>query len=84
MTTMSVLFGGSWPSAGLRVDGPHPHGYTAGWVVEIVTRRLSPKGRPAVGPVLLKLGLTFSVLATVSPAAFWGARWAAHAAGFRR
>jgi hypothetical protein len=57
--------------------------YTAGWVVEIVTRRLSPKGRPAVGPILLKLGLTFSALVALFPAAFWGARWAAHAAGVR-
>jgi hypothetical protein len=53
--------------------------YTAGWVVEIVMRRLSPEKSLVIGPALLKLGLTFSVALVLLPAAWWGAVWASHA-----
>jgi len=45
--------------------------YTAGWVVEICLSFIWSEKR-SIGPILLKLGIGFSLLIAVFPSAFWG------------
>ena len=49
--------------------------YTAGWVVEICVRVICRQRSPAVGPALLKSGLTFSVVLVSLPTTIWLFRW---------
>jgi hypothetical protein len=49
--------------------------YTAGWIVELFLR-LAWRGRAAaIGPTLMRLGLSFSLLVVFFPAIFWGGAW---------
>lgn len=45
--------------------------YYAGSVAEIILRVLWPRKRSYFGPILLKLGLAFSLLIVTFPALFW-------------
>lgn len=45
--------------------------YSAGWIIENILRVIWPSKRYLFGPLLLKLGLAFSLLIVTFPAAFW-------------
>ncbi|WP_165072845.1 hypothetical protein [Paludisphaera rhizosphaerae] len=46
--------------------------YTLGWVVEALARRSHPDLPRWLGPLLMALGLAFSLAVVTMPAAFWG------------
>jgi hypothetical protein len=48
-------------------------GYTAGWVGELLLRRVRGRENRVFGPLCLGLGLIFSVGVVLLPAAPWGA-----------
>lgn len=45
--------------------------YCAGWIVENILRVLWPSKQQLFGPMLLKLGLGFSLFVATFPAVFW-------------
>ena len=45
--------------------------YTAGWIVELILNVIRRKGVPPAGPVLMKLGVGFSVFMALLPSAIW-------------
>jgi len=49
--------------------------YTAGWVVELNSRRILGRRIERLGPLLLKLGLGFSLLVALLPSVYWGIYW---------
>jgi hypothetical protein len=49
--------------------------YTAGWVVELISRFIIREKVERLGPLLLKLGLGFSLLVALLPSVYWGAYW---------
>jgi hypothetical protein len=49
--------------------------YTGGWVVEIVSRLILRERIERLGPLLLKLGLGFSLLVALLPSVYWGLYW---------
>jgi hypothetical protein len=49
--------------------------YTLGWLVELVVRGIRPSTTPRFAPVLLGLGLGFSVALVSLPAVIWTAIW---------
>jgi hypothetical protein len=52
--------------------------YTGGWVTELLVRRATG-GAPRFGPVAWTVGLAFSVLCALAPAAVNAVLWAARA-----
>jgi hypothetical protein len=46
-------------------------GYTLGWLVEVPARLANPRLSPRFGPLLMKLGLGFSICVIGCPAAMW-------------
>lgn len=54
--------------------------YTAGWVLEVFLNTFSPEGTGRTGPMLLKLGMAFSLLAALTPSILWGFFWLMHLA----
>lgn len=53
--------------------------YTAGWIVEILCKPLIPKhNEKMIGPALLVLGFSFSIIVVSLPSLFWGISWFAH------
>ncbi|MDC4224478.1 MAG: hypothetical protein MPW15_09680 [Candidatus Manganitrophus sp.] len=49
--------------------------YTAGWVSELLLRFFWRSGPHPVGPVLLKLGLIFSIAVVLLPSTLWFVIW---------
>jgi len=49
--------------------------YTGGWFVEIVSRFILRERVERLGPLLLKLGLGFSLLVALLPSVYWGFYW---------
>ena len=58
--------------------------YTAGWVVEAFISDTAIRGREAIGPRLLRLGLGFSLMVIITPTVYWGAHCLIQAVGFDR
>lgn len=46
--------------------------YTAGWVIELISRGLFREQSRLIGPTLLKAGIVFSMFMVSLPAGIWG------------
>lgn len=55
--------------------------YTGGWVAEIALRILWQDSQASTGPILLKVGITFSLFVVLLPSVYWGGYWLLHAIG---
>jgi len=55
--------------------------YTGGWLAEIALRIFWRDSQPLIGPILLKVGITFSLFVVLLPSIFWGCYWLLHAIG---
>ena len=51
--------------------------YTGGWIVELLLSIVRAKGSPPIGPVLLKVGVGFSIAVVFLPSVFWFVTWVA-------
>jgi hypothetical protein len=51
--------------------------YTGGWIVELFWGAVRPKGSSSIGPVLLKMGVGFSMAVVLLPSIVWFVTWAA-------
>lgn len=49
--------------------------YTAGWMVELITRFILREKIERLGPLLLKYGLGFSLSVALFPSLYWGLYW---------
>ena len=52
--------------------------YTGGWLAEIALRIFWRDSQPSIGPILLKVGITFSIFVVLLPSVFWGGCWFLH------
>jgi hypothetical protein len=55
--------------------------YTGGWLAEIALRILWRDSQPSTGPILLKVGIAFSIFVVLLPSVFWGCYWLLNAIG---
>ncbi len=51
--------------------------YTGGWIVELLLSTVQRKGSSPLGPMLLKLGVGFSIVVVLVPSVVWLAIWIA-------
>jgi len=49
--------------------------YTLGWIVECAARPIKPLKRRFKGPLLLRIGLGFSLFVVLLPTVLWGCFW---------
>lgn len=49
--------------------------FTSGWIVELLLNAVRSKGSSPVGPILLKLGVVFSVVIALVPSVVWFVIW---------
>jgi hypothetical protein len=49
--------------------------YTAGWMAELILRIIWREKSPDIGPILFKLGISFSLFAIFFPSTFWFVIW---------
>lgn len=55
--------------------------YTLGWLTEIIVRLFKKDKDNRTGPILLKLGLGFSLFVVILPSAYWTGYWLLHTTG---
>jgi len=51
--------------------------YTGGWIVELFLGAVRPRGSSPIGPVLLKMGVGFSMAVVLLPSIVWFVTWVA-------
>jgi hypothetical protein len=49
--------------------------YTAGWIVEILLNNIRHTGSAPIGPLLMKLGVGFSIVVALLPSTIWFVVW---------
>jgi hypothetical protein len=49
--------------------------YTIGWIVELLLSAIRRKASSPIGPVLLKLGVGFSLIIVLLPSVIWFVTW---------
>jgi len=49
--------------------------YTGGWIVELLLSAVRRKESSPAGPVLLKLGVAFSIVIVFLPSVVWFVKW---------
>lgn len=52
--------------------------YTAGWILETLALKTGVGGKRLRGPLLMRVGLAFSLFVILLPSVLWGIFWAVH------